>query len=94
MGRTRHTVVLAIAGPIAPEDLPGLCTRASAALGDGARIAVVDVATLAADAGAVEALARLRLLARRRDVRVRLVRARPELRELIALLGLDDVLLG
>ena len=53
-----------------------------------------DVAGVPADALTVDALARLRLAARRRQCQVRLRGASPELRELVAFLGLGDVLLG
>jgi anti-anti-sigma regulatory factor len=52
-----------------------------------------DVQSLAApDLGSVGALARLQLEARRVGLELRLRSASPELRELIAFVGLDDVL--
>lgn len=53
-----------------------------------------DVTGVPADALTVDALARLWLAARRRQCQVRLRGASPELRELVAFLGLRDVLLG
>ena len=53
---------------------------------------VCDVGSLAPDAAAVEALARLQLAARRIGLEIRLCRASSELRELIVFCGLDDVL--
>jgi STAS domain-containing protein len=47
-----------------------------------------------ADLGTVEALARARLNAGRLDSRLHLVNVSPELRDLIAFVGLKDVLLG
>lgn len=58
-----------------------------------ARTAIIcDVAGFEADAGTVDALARLQLAARRRGCQVRLRAASPDLRELIAFMGLQDVL--
>jgi ABC-type transporter Mla MlaB component len=44
------------------------------------------------DAATVDALARLQLAAQRRGCRIRLQNASPELRELVAFMGLQDVL--
>lgn len=54
----------------------------------------VDVGGVEADVAVVDGLARLQLAARRCGCVVRLCNASPELRDLIALLGLDDVLPG
>ncbi len=89
------TISFTITGPIARDDLPGLCDRVCALLHDsGARLALCDVRTVPADAVTVDALARLQLAARRTGCQVRLVHASPELRELLAFLGLEDVLPG
>ena len=80
-------------GPIAREDLPGLCDRVCALLaqgGDG--VAHCDVSGVEVDAVTVDALARLQLAARRQGCRVRLRNASGELRELVELMGLSDVL--
>jgi hypothetical protein len=53
---------------------------------------VVDVSALAPDAGVVDALARLQLAARRRGLETRLLGAAVELLELIAFVGLAEVL--
>ena len=53
---------------------------------------VCDVGALAPDAGAVDALARLQLTAGRLGLEIRLHRASTELLELIAFVGLRDVL--
>jgi ABC-type transporter Mla MlaB component len=58
----------------------------------GARTIVCDVAHLAADGEALDALARLQLHARRRGHEIRLRRASHELRQLLELAGLGDVL--
>jgi len=84
---------LAIRGPIAREDLPGLCTRVCSLLeGSGGADVWCDVSGVPADAVTVDALARLQLGARRHGCRVRLVDAATELRELVAFMGLADVL--
>ncbi len=83
----------AIWGPIARGDLPGLCRRVCALLEHGpAGVALCDVSGVEPDAVTVDALARLELAARRLGCRVRLANASDELRELIAFMGLRDVL--
>lgn len=87
------TLVFAIEGPIARADLPGLCGRVCVLLEEsGADGAVCDVATVDVDAVTVDALARLQLAARRRGCLIRLRHASPELVELVAFMGLADVL--
>jgi ABC-type transporter Mla MlaB component len=87
------TLAFAIAGPIARADLPGLCERVCALLeGSPATVAVCDVRGVEPDAVTVDALARLQLAARRHGCRVRLRHASPELVELVAFMGLSDVL--
>jgi hypothetical protein len=51
-----------------------------------------DVREARADAHTVDAIARLQLVARRHHCQVRLRGASPELRELVAFMGLSDVL--
>jgi len=93
MGATAHTFTFAVRGPIAREDLPGLCKRVCAVLSEHAPAVVrCDVSTVAADAVTIDALARLQLAARRCGCQVRLRRASPDLRALVAFLGLGDVL--
>jgi ABC-type transporter Mla MlaB component len=84
---------LVISGPIRPADLPGLCERVREVLGGSdADLVVCDVGALVdPDAVTVDALARLQLTARRLGRRVRLRRACGELQELLALMGLSDV---
>ena len=86
---------LAIRGPIAREDLPGLYARVCSLLERHAGAEIVcDVAGVPADAVAVDALARLQLGARRHACRVRLLNPSTELRELVGFMGLGDVLAG
>jgi ABC-type transporter Mla MlaB component len=87
------TITFAIRGPIERADLPELYERVCALLADsGAVVAVCDIAGVAADAVAVEALARLQLAARRHGCRIRLEHPSAELCDLIAFMGLADVL--
>jgi ABC-type transporter Mla MlaB component len=87
------TFAFAVEGPIARDDLPGLCERVCALLEEhGPGIGLCDVARVQADAVTVDALARLQLAARRHDCRIRLRHASKELRELLAFMALSDVL--
>lgn len=89
-----ETIALAICGPIALADLPGLCERVCALLEhSGAGVVVCDVRDADADAVTVDALGRLQLSARRHGRRVRLRHVSSDLRELLAFIGLGDVLL-
>lgn len=90
---TPGTVAFAVSGPIKQHDLPGLCDRVCALLErSGADLALCDVGGVAPDAVTIDALARLELAARRHACTVRLCRASDELRELVAFMGLRDVL--
>jgi ABC-type transporter Mla MlaB component len=90
-----ETLALAIRGPIARADLPGLCDRVCALLSESsARIVFCDVRGVDPDAVTVDALARLQLGARRHGCRVRLRGASSELLGLVAFMGLTDVLPG
>ena len=92
MAASAERIRFAIAGPISREDLPGLCDRVCALFGSTrAAIAECDVSTVEPDAVTVEALARLQLAARRHGWCVQLRRASDELVELIAFMGLEDV---
>ncbi len=89
----RSTGLLVVAGPIADGDVAKLCERLRAVIaGSDAQRIVSDVSTLPASAGAVEALARLQLTARRLHRHVRLQRASPGLEHLLQFVGLADVL--
>ena len=88
-----RTVAFAIGGPIARADLPGLCERVCALLArTRADVALCDVSGVDPDAVTVDALARLQLGAQRHGCQVRLRRASQELLELVAFMGLADVL--
>jgi ABC-type transporter Mla MlaB component len=86
-----RTIVFAVRGPIARADLPGLCDRVCALLPPDA-VAYCDVSSVPADAVTVDALARLQLAARRRGSVVHLRNPSPQLRDLVGLMGLEDVL--
>jgi ABC-type transporter Mla MlaB component len=89
----QQTIAFAIRGPIARDDLPGLCERVCALLeGSGADIALCDVRGVEPDAVTADALARLQLAARRRGCQARLRGASSDLLELLAFMGLRDVL--
>ena len=88
-----QTIAFAIWGPIARDDLPGLTDRVCGLLrGSGAAVALCDVTGVEPDAVTVDALARLQLAAGRLGCTVRLRNATPGLRDLVALMGLRDVL--
>ena len=88
-----QTIVFAIWGPITRADLPGLCDRVCGLLSEGdVDIALCDVEGVGCDAVTVDALARLQLAARRHGCQVRLRHASDELLDLIAFMGLCDVL--
>ena len=88
-----RSIAFAVHGPIARADLPGLCNRVCALLRERRpREALCDVRSVPADAVTVDALARLQLAARRLGCTIRLRHASPELRELVAFMGLTEVL--
>jgi ABC-type transporter Mla MlaB component len=88
-----RTIPLAIRGPLERGDLPGLYSRVCDLLAANAgSVVAADVSGCAADAVAVEALARLQLGARRHGCLVRLRNASPELVALVAFMGLGRVL--
>jgi ABC-type transporter Mla MlaB component len=94
MGRAApETIAFAVHGPIARADLAGLCARVCNLFerNQGA-VVLCDVAGVEPDAVTVDALARLQLAARRHGYRVRLRHASAELLELVAFMGLRDVL--
>jgi ABC-type transporter Mla MlaB component len=93
MAAAPQTVAFTVRAPIARADLPGLCDRVCALLEtSGAAVALCDVRGVEPDAVTVDALARLQLGAQRHGCRVRLRNASDELRELVAFMGLRDVL--
>jgi ABC-type transporter Mla MlaB component len=87
------TIAFAIHGPIARDDLPGLCDRVCGLLATGeAEVAFCDVRGIDPDAVTVDALCRLQLAASRHGCQVRLRHASSELLELVEFMGLRDVL--
>jgi ABC-type transporter Mla MlaB component len=91
-GAASHTVAFAVRGPIARADLPGLCGRVCALLSESGAVVLCDVRGVEPDAVTVDALARLQLAAHRNGCQVRLRHASSELLELVAFMGLADVL--
>ena len=88
-----RTIVLAIGGRLDRADIPGLCEHARILVEcSGAGLVTCDVGGLDdADAVTVDALARLVLTVRRLGREVRLRDPSLELQDLLALVGLDDV---
>ncbi len=88
-----RTVAFAIGGRISSADLPRLCNRVCALLEQSAAgAALCDVSGVEPDAVTVDVLARLQLAARRHGCRIQLWNASSELLELLAFMGLRDVL--
>ncbi|MFD5112772.1 STAS domain-containing protein [Streptomyces sp. NPDC058391] len=87
-------IVLVIAGRLTPADGPRLCEELAARLREtGGAEAICDVGGLIPpNLAAVDALARLRLTARRQGCRIRLTGAGRELRLLLDLVGLADLI--
>jgi ABC-type transporter Mla MlaB component len=87
------TIIFVVWGPIARPDLLGLCDRLSDLIAKrNATCAVCDIGDLAADAVAVDALARLRLVGLRRGCAVRLQGWSDEFRDLVSFVGLERIL--
>jgi hypothetical protein len=72
-------------------DVTTACERLHALAGD-VDVITCDVSALAAELAAVNALARLALVARRLGCPLRVRRVSPELRDLVELCGLSDAL--
>ncbi|MDO3700154.1 STAS domain-containing protein [Micromonospora sp. C28SCA-DRY-2] len=91
---TTFTIRFAVGATVTRADLPVLCTDLADELRGRERgVVVCDVTGLTGpDLVAIEALARLRLTARRHGWRLVVSGAGPGLRELAGLLGLSDVL--
>jgi ABC-type transporter Mla MlaB component len=89
-----RALMLVLSGTIGPADVAPLCERVADLLsGSQAMLIVCDVGELAAPGlAAVDALARLQLAAHRGGRRIRLWRVRPDLRALLELSGLSQVL--
>lgn len=95
MGISREvTLEFEVRAPLSRADLDGLSRRVCRLLAAvDPVVAFCDVASFEhVDAVTVDALARLQLLARQRGCRIRLRGAGPQLRDLLALMGLEDVL--
>ncbi len=87
------TLTFSVEGPIEREDLPGLCARVCSLLTEHQpEVAVCDVPSVEPDVVTVDALCRLQLAAARFGCKVYLRNASPELLELVAFMGLADVL--
>lgn len=86
--------LLVIAGPVADDTaVRALCEHLrSVIIATDAHTIVVDVHALPANCRSLDALARLQLTARRANRRIRLRRASPQLRHLLDVAGLADVL--
>lgn len=93
MSTSPCVTAFAIRGPIARADLPGLYARVCALLeSSDADVLLCDVNGVVADAVTVDALAQLQLAAQRRGCQVSMRGACADLRDLIAFMGLRDVL--
>jgi ABC-type transporter Mla MlaB component len=89
------TVAFTVRGPIARDDLPGLCDRVCRMLSESdAAVVLCDVYGVEPDAVTVDALARLQLAAYRHGRCVHLRNASAELLELVDFMALGDVLPG
>jgi ABC-type transporter Mla MlaB component len=85
-------IVFTLSGPVSSRELPDLRHRIEALLeGNDASEMVCHVAAVEPSAVTVDALAQVQLLAQRRGCCVRVTGASEELRELIAFMGLGDV---
>jgi ABC-type transporter Mla MlaB component len=94
MTANEETIVLVLSGPSTAPDILALCERVRELMeGSDADPVVCDVSALAdPDVATVDVLARLQLTARQGGRRVRLRHACIELQELLALMGLSEVL--
>jgi ABC-type transporter Mla MlaB component len=92
-GSAQRSASLAIRAPLRREDLPGLFERTCELLAAQApELLLVEVAEIAPDAVAVDALARLALAARRHGCSVLLRGAPPQLLLLVEFIGLAEAL--
>ena len=91
--RAPRTITFAVYGPIHRDDLPGLCARVCRLLErEAPTVAFCNVVGVDSDAVAVDALARLQHAAGQHGCSVRLRDASDELLDLVAFMGLEDVL--
>lgn len=95
-GSRPASIDVTIGGPLTPADVPRLWGRVRSRLArrlGASAVVTCDVTALRGpDAVTVEALARLQLLANRAGCRVRLLDACVEMRNLLELMGLSEVL--
>jgi anti-anti-sigma regulatory factor len=90
---TGGTCCFTVRAPLRRSDIPGLRGRVGALLAATQPTTILcDASGLAPDAVAVDALARLQLVAARHGARIWLIGTPPALRGLLRLVGLDDVL--
>jgi ABC-type transporter Mla MlaB component len=89
-----HALILVVSGPIERGSIPELCARVDGILQqNNADLILCDLSAVARPSVAtVDALARLQLVARRLGCGLRLVHPCRELRDLLALSGMDQVL--
>ena len=94
MAELEGIVTMTVPSPLGRDELPRLIAHTCALLAraPGCELLLCQVGGVAADAVAVDALARLALAARRARCEVRLRGASAELLELVELIGLGDVL--
>jgi anti-anti-sigma regulatory factor len=92
---TRAAIRFAVAADITRADIPDLCAELADRLrGQGDDLVICDATdVMRPDVVTVEALARLRLTARRHGARLVVAGAHPGLLDLVRLLGLDSALL-
>jgi ABC-type transporter Mla MlaB component len=93
-GPTFPAIEIGESGRIDRADIPELCERVRVLLADDATDQLeCDVGAITApDAVTIDALARLQLTAKRLGCEVRIRRASPELRDLVAFMGLSGVI--
>lgn len=91
---TRAAIRFAVAAMVTRADIPAICSELANELrGRGDGLVICDVSdVIRPDVVTVEALARLRLTARRHGARLVVTGADPHLRDLLRLLGLDGAL--
>lgn len=91
----RRTITFAIRGPVARTDLAGLCERVCGLLeSSSATVALCDLSDVPhVDAVTIDAVAQLQLAAGRYGCQIRLQHVSQPLRELLAFMGLRDVIL-
>ena len=95
MANDQTTISFVVMGPLSLPDLPRLCGDLAALIETtGATCAICHVGGAGPDAVIVDALARIRLVARERGCTVEIRGASEQLRELVAFMGLHGILWG